>query len=449
MNPSFYRKDVALSSAPSKSLDKTNIIIKIFTELGITPAPLFKWGLVLITPFFLLITFSYDRRIRFFRHMRHLERYDNSEDYRDLAIKWLQDIRFQQSYTTGWSGAFKLPIGAESNMNRVISLAQYQLTLPEIHNGFIHVLNKLAIKNIVIIGIDEMDKLASDEKAIRFINDLKSIFGVHNVFYLISVSESAMSSFERRGLPFRDAFDSAFDSIVYVDYLDFNDARKLIARRIIGMPLQFVALCYTIAGGLPRDILRTCRLLMDVKCSSEFCGLSEIGYQLIYTEVKNKWRASIVAIKKALITPTHNLILEIFYKLHLDGDAETWIETAIRINNIGINLIINEKEIEPFLKLKALCVEFGTYLYFCATICQFFQNSLTQNTFDDAWQKGHIDQLARARQAFSVNTIISRSLIDVFRKERGFEIPSFNMKVADNHIDNLYKPSCDQPTTPN
>ena len=41
------------------------------------------------------------------------------------------------------------------------------------------------------------------EDAQQFLNEIKVLFGIEHCFYLLSVSESAMSSFERPGLPFR------------------------------------------------------------------------------------------------------------------------------------------------------------------------------------------------------------------------------------------------------
>ena len=73
-----------------------------------------------------------------------------------------------------------------------------------------------------------------------------------------------MSYFERRGLPVRDVFDSTFDDVVYVPYLDYEGSRALLARRIIGLPLPFVALLHCLSGGLPRDLIRAARELVDV-----------------------------------------------------------------------------------------------------------------------------------------------------------------------------------------
>jgi Cdc6-like AAA superfamily ATPase len=185
-------------------------------------------------------------------------------DIRDEAITLLEKIKFQQSYSSGWSGSLKLPVGVEGSINSAISLAENQLSLPEIVTIFRNFLEKISKDSVVIIGIDELDKLNSDEEAQRFLNEIKAIFGIKNVFYLVSVSENAMSSFERRGLPFRDAFDSSFDKILYVDYLNLEGAKQLIQRRVIGFPIPFLCLCYCMSGGLARDMIRICRDILDL-----------------------------------------------------------------------------------------------------------------------------------------------------------------------------------------
>ena len=127
----------------------------------------------------------------------------------------------------------------------------------------------------VIIGIDELDKIGSDEKARQFLNDIKGVFGLERCFYLVSVSEEAMANFERRGLPFRDVFDSSFDEIIKVSYFGFDDAKQMLARRILGLPVPFTGLCYCLSGGLPRDLIRAARRLIDI--SDPSIGELELG----------------------------------------------------------------------------------------------------------------------------------------------------------------------------
>jgi len=48
-------------------------------------------------------------------------------------------------------------------------------------------------------------------------------------------------------LPFRDAFDSAFDDVVVIKHLKFKDARRLLDERILRLPVQFQALCHVLS----------------------------------------------------------------------------------------------------------------------------------------------------------------------------------------------------------
>lgn len=101
---------------------------------------------------------------------------ESQKDLTEVALDWLAKVKFQQSYTSGWSGALKLPIGLEGSINSARTLAENQLSLPEIVDAFVRFLTRLSIQYQVIIGIDELDKLESDEKAHRFLNEIKSIF---------------------------------------------------------------------------------------------------------------------------------------------------------------------------------------------------------------------------------------------------------------------------------
>ena len=57
---------------------------------------------------------------------------DQLAPLRILALQKLQEIKFQQSFSTGWSGTLKIPIGIEGNLTGSSSLAQLQETLPDI-----------------------------------------------------------------------------------------------------------------------------------------------------------------------------------------------------------------------------------------------------------------------------------------------------------------------------
>jgi hypothetical protein len=144
---------------------------------------------------------------------------------------------------------------AEAGLEGSREIARNQMTLPDIVAEFRRLLAQIAETRRVLIGIDELDKLESREDAYTFMNEMKVLFGLDGCFFLISVSEDAMSVFERRGLPFRDVFDSSFDDVINVGFLRVDESVELLQRRVIGMPLPFIFLCHCIAGGLARDVI--------------------------------------------------------------------------------------------------------------------------------------------------------------------------------------------------
>jgi hypothetical protein len=148
--------------------------------------------------------------------------------------RWqLEDIRFQQTLASGLTGTLGVPLGAKLGGSSTRTLAQRPWTLPEVVDRFRAYVATLTDRYYLVVGIDELDKMGSDEAARRFINDIKGVFGVRGCYYLVSISEDAMSSFEQRRLPFRDVFDSSFDEVQRQRIKTANrPAERWIARAI-------------------------------------------------------------------------------------------------------------------------------------------------------------------------------------------------------------------------
>ncbi|GAA3793545.1 hypothetical protein GCM10022226_11090 [Sphaerisporangium flaviroseum] len=94
----------------------------------------------------------------------------------------LVQIRYLQTFTSGWSGTVKLPAWVEGQASRGHSRAEQPLSYPEIVSAFrAHaqdVAAHLQPRHSVYIGIDELDKLGSGADAERFLNEIKGIFGL-------------------------------------------------------------------------------------------------------------------------------------------------------------------------------------------------------------------------------------------------------------------------------
>ena len=222
-----------------------------------------------------------------------LWRVDREEEANvETAMLRLRQIWFQQSFTSGWSGSVKAPIGGLGGEASASSeLAERQMTFPDVVTLFRDFLRQISVSREVRIGIDELDKMG-DEGARRFLNEIKVVFRIPNCFFFISVSEDAMSAFERRGLPFREVFDSSFDDVVKVDHLDFASSEELLNRRIVGLPAPFAALAHCLSGGLPRDLIRNTRELIELPPRTT---LHAAAARLTYESMRSKLRGIRIA----------------------------------------------------------------------------------------------------------------------------------------------------------
>jgi hypothetical protein len=120
----------------------------------------------------------------------------------------------------------------------------------------------------IAIVIDELDKLQEADEAIAAVNGLKDLFHIPNTHFVVSVSEDALRRFAMRGVPVRDVFDSAFDTIVKLDVPTPYEAHEMLARRsgeLQGFPMPVVLFCYAWSGGVPRDIIRAARACVTIR----------------------------------------------------------------------------------------------------------------------------------------------------------------------------------------
>jgi hypothetical protein len=202
----------------------------------------------------------------------HRRRFRRKSGIVALASTHLDNIHYQQTHTTGWSGKVTLP-RTEVGWSRGRQRERLPQNYPELVAALCEFLAVLAEASsaspAMIIAVDELDKINSADRAQQFVNEIKSIFAAPGTQFLVSVSEDALASFERRGLPVRDAFDSAFHEIVRVDYLGVGDTTALLNSRMIGLPEPFAWLAHCLSGGLPRDVVRTARAMVALTGAGE------------------------------------------------------------------------------------------------------------------------------------------------------------------------------------
>lgn len=212
---------------------------------------------------------------------------------RELASQHLDRIEFQQSVSMERSMALKVggPLGLDAGGKRGETWQERAQTYPELVADLRTFLLAAGQEYVVVVGVDELDKLRTHEDVEAFLNDIKAVFGTSGCFFLVSVSEDAAAGFERRGVPFRDVFDSAFDDVVSVQHLDLRCARKVLHGLLLGWTEPFVALCYVLSGGLPRDIRRVARELLTYRDETDGIELGAITLAMCRRELDARLRA--------------------------------------------------------------------------------------------------------------------------------------------------------------
>jgi hypothetical protein len=193
------------------------------------------------------------------------------------AESWYRKVKFQQSYTTGWSGTVTLspsalPVQAQAGWSGSKATTPVSMSVPEIVTAlrsFSEVLRNAPSTPgrssviPVVIGIDEVDKIEDPQTAQAFFNQIKGLFGNTPCLFLISISDDAMAAYERRGLPLRDAFDSSLSTVITLSYLSRGEARRLIGSRLVRITEPSADLLYVLSGGLPRELVRLIRRAVD------------------------------------------------------------------------------------------------------------------------------------------------------------------------------------------
>lgn len=338
---------------------------------------------------------------------------------RTEAGRNLARVRYLQTRTTGWSGSLTVPGGPQAQRSRGLSWAEQPLSYPEIVDRF-RVFAGRAAEFVaghgrqVFIGVDELDKIGTPQQAETFLNEIKGIFGVPHVYFLVSVSDEALTSFERRGLPLRDVFDSSFDEIVRVEPLAYDDSRRLLYRRVVGLNEPYIALCHCLSGGLARDLIRAARSVVRIGqglSDERPAQLAEVCTRLVHEETRRK-AAAVAKIVSSQATA---------------GTQQDFLSTLHAITNSAIGTkpstesvtLVASIDVGTAPEIAQLRLDLAGYLYLCATLEAMFGEMLDERRMrwatGDADHPGHFDRLARAKTVLAQDTRFAWQLIDDVR----------------------------------
>jgi hypothetical protein len=358
------------------------------------------------------------------------------EDVYDLASlqvyaeRKLRSIRYQMRHTSGWSGKLSMPMGSESSRSTSIELSSQPMAYPEVVNDFRAFLectttilrNQKDVSPIpVAVILDELDKITPAERVQEFLNEVKALFALDKpgCLFLVSVSEDALALFERRGLPVRDAFDSTFDTILRVEYLNFADAARLLHSRVVRLSAPFVCLSYCLSGGLPRELVRYAREVVN----EPHCELAEVSYRLVEGELCRKASVlEIVVARHVNLEPFASNLVS-FVNSHTTPAADELLQALSEPPPVTLGADLG-KENESLMYLVRLQAETLSHMYYCATLLEVFSDLTEAKFTEDRHQTGDgsFDALASVRRQFSINARLAWMTLSRFRQQWGLAI---------------------------
>jgi KAP family P-loop domain len=125
----------------------------------------------------------------------------------------------------------------------------------------------------VVIAIDELDKMAEPDKARALLRDVKAVFEVRGVHFLVSVSDEAARTLNLGALASRNEFNSSFYTVLQAQPATPEDCAELLEGRG-SVPREVSVALAVLAGGNPREVVRLADLAGRVTTGVEAAMLA-------------------------------------------------------------------------------------------------------------------------------------------------------------------------------
>jgi hypothetical protein len=330
----------------------------------------------------------------------------------------LDQLRYLRTYSTSWSASLTPRAFLSFARGYAKQRAEQPVTLPELVDSFRNYSTRVASslrsasgrEGRVVIGIDEVDKIRDSDRAEAFLNDIKAIFGSPGCLYLVSLSEDAMADFAHRTPSIRGTFDSAFDEAVPVGPMTYRHSEQLLFKRVTGVPRTFIALCHVLAGGLPRDLVRAARALMDASPADGERSLADVAGALIGRELESLRRASVRQLAEN--AGPSSLLAALHHPQWPGGTPHQFKDAALQAAGAARG---TESD-----ATRQLCQEIIVSLSFYATTLDVFSTG-ADRLISCLKNRNYaiIDDLAAARYAMRVDSGLAHHLLEQYRMRNG------------------------------
>jgi hypothetical protein len=215
--------------------------------------PLWSW-IIVVTAAYLLIGVLIFQQLRNNRPAGRLVR---------EATALRERIRYTASLKYGAEaevkGTYKI-FDAAFKRSQEKALAERPTTIASLVFDFRNLVELVArfMKAPVVIGIDELDKMQDPLAARALLRDIKGIFEVTGVHFLVSVSDEAAAALQLGTLQTggRNEFNSSFYTVIELPPLSSDECEQLLQSRNYKITLSQVHALCLISAGNQRELVR-------------------------------------------------------------------------------------------------------------------------------------------------------------------------------------------------
>ncbi|WP_338702645.1 P-loop NTPase fold protein [Streptomyces sp. Q6] len=341
-------------------------------------------------------------------------------------------LRTVQTATTTLTGAAPVvTLGSQ----HAASLTSLPPRFPELVEDFRSLLARIALDahekdKRVVIAVDELDRLGTDTRALEFLGEIKAVLGIPHVHFLLSVAEDVGAAFIRRGLPHRDATDSSLDDVLHVQPCTLEASKAILDRRAEGIPEPYVLLAHALSGGIPRDLIRYARRIVEMQQHTNSHELATVCHRLVVEELADTLAGFRILLGKQEWSARSSEVLTRFRGL------TTLLRTSTGASEARNGALIEALQNFAFHPLPPapgipesavrLVDEATAYAYLALTFLEVFAGpgfAVRRVAAAATGPDGDPNLLAEARQELAVSPHSARTLLDAVRRAWNLPVP--------------------------
>jgi hypothetical protein len=125
------------------------------------------------------------------------------------------------------------------------------------------------VTGAVVVAIDELDKMDDAAGVRSLLRDIKGIFEVPHVHFLVSVSDEAARTLQLGALIERNEFNSSFYTVIAIPTLSMDECVGLLTERGMKADPRLLTALGVLSAGNPRELLRIADLATQGLASTQ------------------------------------------------------------------------------------------------------------------------------------------------------------------------------------